>query len=277
MGKIKEITVTYPANLGSSCKAWDVSLYPACSADPPPDFCSAKWCFIDPCKCTIPVPPKKTTQNYSWQGKQLYWSYATCGGADTFSAQNPMACVSQDNEDYCKDVKGCSWDGEKCLGKDLVDHCTSEVKEKDYGLDTCRCVGWEKEGVMNFSGNMYPASIGGKCAAWDSDSHPSCKGSKPESWCKQKWCWVDPCSCTLPDSQPKVTSSDALYKGKAAFWSYGTCGGKDEYTEDLDSLPAFPPDYCSADTSAPATKSQARVEKQFLVLVMMALAMLSQF
>lgn len=248
---VGSITVPYPASTGSYCAAWDEGLWPGdCDGDDAADWCKSKWCYVDPCKCSLSVPPKVTTQDIKWQGAQAYWSYATCGGKDTFSAGNEKACVNQKEEDACKKLDSCAWDGKLCLGKELVDHCEkkNDLSEEDYGTKTCKCVGWEKAGYMNvsFGGSnaKYPASLGGKCAAWDDGIYPDCKKDDAPDWCKQKWCYVDPCNCELPKSQPKVTGTGAKYKDQLVYWSYGTCGGEDKFTEDLDKLPKHPPEFC---------------------------------
>lgn len=50
----------------------------------------------------------------------------------------------------------------------------------------------------------YPAEIGGTCEAWDQGTHPMCRGKDAPKWCKQRWCYVDPCTCDLPQ-KPKAT------------------------------------------------------------------------
>merc|ERR1719238_1730536 len=51
---INGIVVSYPANFGTSCEAWDDERYPgACEAGGKPGkgkgFCAEKWCYVDPC------------------------------------------------------------------------------------------------------------------------------------------------------------------------------------------------------------------------------------
>merc|ERR1719162_1457980 len=100
--KVENDTVEYPAKAGSYCEAWDDNRYPGCESYKSPDWCSSKWCYVDPCTCSLQTPPKKSVTSFMWQGKPLYWSYATCGGKDTFSEGNDKACVNKKEEDGCK-------------------------------------------------------------------------------------------------------------------------------------------------------------------------------
>merc|ERR1719491_198957 len=79
---------------------------------------------------------------------------------------------------------------------------------------------------------QYPAGLGGTCTAWDNNVYEDCKKDDKPDWCKEKWCYVDPCDCTLPGTQPKETSTNTTYKGQPVFWSYATCGGTDTFIED---------------------------------------------
>lgn len=68
--------------------------------------------------------------------------------------------------------------------------------------------------------------------AWDDSLHPMCHGKFPPKWCKQRWCYVDPCSCNLK-APPKVTMylPEATFTGKSLYYSYETCGSEDHFTE----------------------------------------------
>lgn len=107
----------------------------------------------------------------------------------------------------------------------------------NYGNGKCQCVGFDNVGgttkVIGPGDKTFdmPADLGARCEAWEENKHPSCKGSNPESWCSQAWCYVDPCDCDIA-TIPKVSSylPDAKYQGKPVYYSYETCGGKDSYT-----------------------------------------------
>merc|ERR1740121_3196630 len=73
--------VEYPAEMGGECKAWDDDKHPSCKGDKPAEWCSKKWCFVDIASCDAEPPP--TPSEYlgdaTFQGKKVYFSYATCG------------------------------------------------------------------------------------------------------------------------------------------------------------------------------------------------------
>jgi hypothetical protein len=75
---------SYEADAGSSCDAWDKHSNPGCKGDNPPAWCSAKWCFVDPCKCSqaiIGAPPQPVSFGGTLVHTRhpVYWSFATCG------------------------------------------------------------------------------------------------------------------------------------------------------------------------------------------------------
>lgn len=108
-----------------------------------------------------------------------------------------------------------------------------------FGTSACPCVG-----VDNLQGYyatqqdayhvQYTADAGSTCGPWDMGMHPKCKGAYYEvpEWCRQSWCYVDPCKCNL-DIVPKMTNAGIEYQGAPAYWSYHTCGGSDTYTEEM--------------------------------------------
>lgn len=125
-------TVEYPAELGGACQTWDEDTHPMCrTPGKKPDWCAKRWCFVDPCQCNLPTPPK-VTMYLPWAtftGKSLYYSYETCGNSDTFTAAlNLEACVNQKTRDMClglkvrNGVQKCAWTGTNCLGAELVSH-----------------------------------------------------------------------------------------------------------------------------------------------------------
>jgi hypothetical protein len=120
-------------------------------------------------------------------------------------------------------------------------HCQKKVQNpvggSTYGENKCPCVG-----IAHIQGYFatqqeyhmvqYPLEMGATCAAWEDGLHPKCKAAVPPAWCKQKWCYVDPCNCDL-DVVPKKTTLGLKFQGQAAFWSYRTCGGTDFFTADV--------------------------------------------
>jgi len=122
---IKGKQVDFPADVGSTCNAWEADNHPDCDNEDPPAWCSQSWCYVDPCSCNLETPPK--TSNYvpdaNYQGKPVYYSYATCGGSDSWSAGRKDACVNQKTSGECSKLDKCAWTGKECLGKELVDVC----------------------------------------------------------------------------------------------------------------------------------------------------------
>lgn len=236
-----EDKVWYPRSMGSSCQAWDDSNHPDCEGKDSPAWCKKAWCFVDGCTCNLSTAPK--TSSYlpeaNSQGGKIYYSYATCGEEDEWTSKNhAKACVNQESEADCKKLDKCAWAGKKgCLGTELVKGCKAQ-DEKLFGASACKCIGF-----ANISGTAtvtikekeyeYPADFGSYCSKWDDKNHPSCKGDKPAAWCKQEWCYVDPCSCDLNVTPKKLTYVPGTsYQGKPLFYSYSACGTKDSYSSE---------------------------------------------
>jgi len=198
---------SYPADLGARCEAWDDGLSPACKEGAEPGigngWCAQKWCYVDSCNCDLPVLPKTSAYvpDATYRGKPVFYSYATCGGKNMWADEIPEV-----------GTQGC-----RCIGFDNIPGTTDISLEDEDG----------DEKVV-----AYPAEIGGTCKAWDKDVHPLCRGKDAPKWCKQRWCYVDPCSCDLKD-KPKVTMylPEATFGGKSLYYSYETCNGEDYFTK----------------------------------------------
>jgi len=200
----EKMSVSYPADLGARCEAWDQAKHPSCSGDgKKPGWCKQRWCLVDPCRCNIEILPKPSVYlpMATYVGKPLFFSYATCGGKDMWT--NP----------------------------DLV---------PEVGKPKCRCIGFNGmpgSTEVQFSDNklgVYPGDVGGSCKAWDNAHHPSCKGEDAPAWCQENWCYVDPCSCELPDGAvPKISAylPEATFTGKNLYYSYETCHSEDKWTK----------------------------------------------
>lgn len=235
--------MTYTADVGARCEAWEERVDPKClGSGSKPDYCSQKWCYVDPCKCNIATLPKLSSTSATYQGKPLYYSYATCGSEDRWTATNhDTACVNQKSEAACSSLSKCSWDqkGSTCGGREAKGVCSAPVNEMVAGKSSCRCIG-----ISGRKGNLsvmlqgqniqYPVDIGSQCQAWEMRSHSACKGdpSTIPEWCSQKWCYVDPCDCNLENGPPPKTSqglATAMFQGKPIFYSYATCGSPDAF------------------------------------------------
>merc|ERR1712060_588506 len=119
--------VLYPGEIGGSCSAWDRETHPECKTAKPPSWCSANWCYVDPCSCDLPGDAVPKITSYmpmsTFTGKSLYYSYETCKSPDTWTEKNhPHACVNQATKDECDMEHRCTWTGKRCLGTELVDH-----------------------------------------------------------------------------------------------------------------------------------------------------------
>mmetsp|Transcript_104876 Transcript_104876/g.191520 ORF Transcript_104876/g.191520 Transcript_104876/m.191520 type:complete len:573 (-) Transcript_104876:132-1850(-) len=255
---VSQRNINYPASVGSRCKAWDHGLHPDCKKENSPAWCKSKWCYVDPCNCKIPLPPRKTLTSSKVRNKSLFWSYDTCGDTNTFffSAASGQACAKQTTFNACVGVDDCLWDGEQCYSwerREIMKTCKQQDSPEDmYGKSTCKCIGPAlRVGYVNLTLDSkgffpYPASVGGECKAWDDGFHPDCRKRNSPDWCKSRWCYVDPCSCVLPDSLPKLSRSGAKFQGRPIYSSYSTCGGKDTFDKGHESL-KFPPSFCAAE------------------------------
>lgn len=213
----------YPADTGAHCAAWDNNRNPLfCSQGQVPGvdhgWCAQSWCYVDPCNCNLDMKPKATSYlpDGQYQGRPMYYSYATCGGEDTWSAQREQKAKVADD---------------------------SMCEKQDYplqagGKSECKCIGIDGEdGFVRFtvSGTplTFPASTGATCSAWDFASNPTCAGNSTEipEWCAKKWCFVDPCSCSTA-VPPKLSTylPFASIRGRPVYFSYDTCGDEDLWT-----------------------------------------------
>lgn len=115
-----------PAELGSTCKAWDsMGVHSDCSGNPSPFWCRQSWCYVDPTNCDAALPaPQKSTYLAAARihGLPLFYSYATCGETDTFSqAVNKAACSNYMSRYQCGSQSHCAWTSSRgCLHLELV-------------------------------------------------------------------------------------------------------------------------------------------------------------
>lgn len=218
---VKGKEVSYPADLGGSCEAWDESKNPECKGGSAPKWCSQKWCYVDPRNCHAPELPEMSEYQpkASYQNMPLHYSYSTCD---------------------------------------------AEVKPKETpveGLHGCRCIGFD-DASGSFMATIgkkkveYPVETGSQCNAWDSERAPECMGGNDApDWCKKKWCFVDPCSCSL-EVPPKASDylGEATFQGKQVYYSYATCGEEDSYSskEKIKESTGAVDEMCSAIVSGPA-------------------------
>jgi len=233
--------VNYPGDLGSRCEAWDDGWHPnSCQEGQMPgkgnNWCAEKWCYVDPRKCKLDSLPQMShyVPTARYQNMPLFWSYATCGSK-----------------------------------------LMADPQVETLGNTGCRCTGFDNlPGTMDFKIGVkkvaYPAETGGTCGAWDMEHHPECavKGEKP-AWCSKKWCFVDPCSCSL-QHPPKMSGylADSDTNKRSIFFSYETCGedvSTAEWNVDLCSIEKTASDCAKKATcawSGAACLGQELVEKE---------------
>ncbi|CAE7523760.1 unnamed protein product [Symbiodinium pilosum] len=108
----------FPADLGSSCQAWDNERHPDCQGENQPGWCSRQWCYVDPCSCSVEEPPKVSAYfpRATYGNRPLYYSYETCNSPDTFTFDSHSACVNQETEAKCLALGGDPDDPEIRLG-----------------------------------------------------------------------------------------------------------------------------------------------------------------
>jgi len=97
----------YPPNYGlGACYAHDYNLQPLCAvaiagatqsypqtglplpSAQQPDWCASQWCYVDQLNCKKDFHPKAS---YYLPGN--YYSYETCGHADTFALSESNYCI----------------------------------------------------------------------------------------------------------------------------------------------------------------------------------------
>lgn len=215
--------MTFPADAGARCETWDRFANPTCTGcdhnstvcDDNP-WCMQKWCYVDPCTCSLEVAPKPSLymEHATYQGKPLYFSYATCGATDEFSSDEHKQKAQES-----KDHKFCA-----------------APHDAKFGDEKCKCIGIDgQEGLtkMEYNGTHFelPADVGASCSEWEAGVHPECKADKVPDWCHQPWCYVDPCSCGI--STPSKHSAylpHASFRDRPVHYSYATCKGTDSWS-----------------------------------------------
>jgi len=224
----------YPADVGTSCQAWENDRWPGCHKGENPGkdngWCAQQWCYVDPCKCSgLRVRPKPSmamkTLNATYKGRPVYYSYATCGGTDTWSEEEK--CEKLQKKEGCDSAGACIWGGDFCVTKELysvTQSCLKPVPDAALGQSSCPCVG-----ISGMQGNItsmlpmvLPADFGSKCDVWQPELEKDCENSTDKSGCLQKWCFVDPCQCDLP-IPPTESSIQLTSHGKPTFLVHNMC------------------------------------------------------
>lgn len=137
MVSINGSKVAFPGDTGSDCETWEMNVHPACKGTSKPDWCSTAWCYVDPCHCTLPTAPKRSSwlPNANFQGKPIFYSYATCGGVDTYTEDEPMdACANYGKPEDCNAKKKCLFVEGECMNKDLVGICLADLRRRSSAI-----------------------------------------------------------------------------------------------------------------------------------------------
>jgi hypothetical protein len=176
-------TYAYPGSYGyGSCTAHDSNLPPSCAdaegnaLEGAPAWCASEWCYVDPETCNIAHNASSYFERDD-EAPKMFYSYATCGGANTFddngldtcecmTTPSPHAYASADNEGKVV-IK---------TGTPLTDYLYKE----SYGFNNCY---------------KHDKFLPPSCAA--NDGTPV---DEPESWCNSRWCFVDKDACTGADT-----------------------------------------------------------------------------
>lgn len=204
----------YAVDSGSSCSTWDHAEHPLCKDGDGPEFCGQEWCYVDPCDCDIEIPPKPSIymEKATFQGHRVHYSYHTCGGTDTWTPDEHKAQARANKE-----------------------LCDEPIDTQKYGRDGCHCIGidgQDGEIMVNLEGELrpYPADVGSSCSAWDDGRHPFCTEPDAPAWCGERWCYVDPCTCSLKTPpQESVYMEQAVWQGRPMYYSYTACGSEDHF------------------------------------------------
>mmetsp|Transcript_114766 Transcript_114766/g.325536 ORF Transcript_114766/g.325536 Transcript_114766/m.325536 type:complete len:435 (+) Transcript_114766:60-1364(+) len=244
-------TLDYPRATGSSCQAWDSQRHPDCQSSSSPSWCRSSWCYVDAASCDLrgAQAPEVSLylQDARFQGRQLYYSYATCGSTDTWTADRHVeACSNQRAEADCGRLSSkCAWTGSMCAGKELVASISGDraALPEEFGQESCACIGFTSISGSTLAGSYgrrdsvaYSADVGSSCQAWDKSTNSRCSGVADAWWCKQSWCYVDPCTCTSARSVPRkahLLPGGATFRGVPLFYSYETCGSMDAYSKTM--------------------------------------------
>mmetsp|Transcript_19040 Transcript_19040/g.34429 ORF Transcript_19040/g.34429 Transcript_19040/m.34429 type:complete len:1022 (+) Transcript_19040:116-3181(+) len=129
----------YPASSGSMCHDWDDGRHPDCLDSNPlkPSWCSLKWCFVDPCDCADPGPVRRYpyTDDVTFRGMPLYYSFSTCGEDDE------DICSKKPNASLCHKATGCSWDGAECRDSNVLSAECNASDTKHWNGPTTTAIG----------------------------------------------------------------------------------------------------------------------------------------
>lgn len=197
-----EAVFDFPANYGSSCKAWDEEAHPACKdKHHAPSWCQAEWCYVDPtCVEETTHEDSDVRQTVQFGKQELFYSYAACGAVDTAT---PEHCLMRDKA-ACMETASCAWQAAQEL-------CQSAL---------CQCQHTELPASANGTAN-FAADYGSTCGAWDHDRCRAFGENEDESmgksadeslglWCCMSFCFVE-ASCPSATKHPALPDKYISY------------------------------------------------------------------
>ena len=144
---LNETSWLLPDTYGGTCSGWDADAMSSGFSGGwgcPADWCSDKWCYVDPCECS----DYAIGETFMFSGVSLYFSYglccggfstaATCGGlgagectwntaTSTCDQDSPAAyisnrCISKGtDETTCNAFSSCYWVSGACAAKSIAD------------------------------------------------------------------------------------------------------------------------------------------------------------
>lgn len=208
---------------GTSCSLWDQMpgtpfFEGSCNLENGADYCAdswcqSRWCYVDPsCPSAVTFTP-----GWASPGVSVTYSYETCG--------NPNCWVNPD-------AAGCPFDPE----------------HRCDGTDPCKCL-YGEGGLPEsmYKGGTHENSpiigeYGASCSAmdmvagtpWFDDYCDVSKGADicANSWCLQKWCYVDQkCPGAIPINSGWWAPD---MKDTTMYYSYTTCGNPDCFSSSDD-------------------------------------------
>eukprot|EP00438_Fugacium_kawagutii_P024900 Skav236048 [mRNA] locus=scaffold2566:11128:19466:+ [translate_table: standard] len=186
--------VKYPADLGSSCDAWDAGVHPDCTKAGG-EWCKQPWCYVDPRQCKLDVLPTMSTYMPTarcYKHMPLFYSYSTFSDLLGFFLRAGREQGSKDLDNHPQ----CSVNGSK-----------PEWCNRKLGVDPCSCSVFQPPKVSTYlNGTMHGRSI--------YYSYETC-GSLVQ---------LELVLCTSACTQ---TCQDACSKNLKCLWSGDSCLGKD--------------------------------------------------
>jgi hypothetical protein len=221
-----QYTNLYPTEIGSKCQAWDEGRFPDFCDNSDvatnKEWCAQSWCYVDPCNCDVDAMGGKHPymsrlfDGAVYEGKRIFYSYATCEDTESYNQRESFsdeATAMSENYTTVRDAE-----------------CSKTWDSVTYGDSACPCVGINGlEGYTDviisnkMYSNLYPADIGTNCSNWDADKYPEkCTKENPESWCNQKWCYVDKNNCAVSTDQSTYLPQ-GKFQGRNLFYSNATC------------------------------------------------------